>query len=661
MEKVKVLIVEDEVFIARDLEMNLVQMGYTVLSLVPTGELAIQKIEEERPDIVLIDIVLQGDMDGIETAEIIQTKFDIPVIYLTAHREKKLFERAKKTEPFGYINKPFRNEELHNIIELSLYKFGAEGERKKLLRKLEDEIAGRKSVERALRDSEKNYYNLIDTAQDAIISFNEGGIINIWNHSAERIFGYSRSEIIGKPVINIISEKHREEFQEELKRFSDSDETRVIGKMVEVTGTTKDGNEIFTEISLAARMIEKGQIYFTAIVRDITRRKKMELELLKFQKLESLGILAGGIAHDFNNYLTSVFGNIALAKIAHNKGADVYDTLMELEKVSLLMRNLTLQLLTFSKGGAPLLELTPIKDVICETVSFSLRGTKTAAEINIEDNLRPVKIDTGQISQVINNMVINGDQAMPEGGVISVKAENITIENDEIPKLSVGEYVRISIKDQGPGIDNEHMQKIFDPFFTTKQMGSGLGLATCYSIVEKHGGHIGVESYPGRGSTFHIYIPVYQEKTRLKNVVKESGSGGEKEDLGRRKNRVMIMDDDESIRDTTGALLGKMGYDVRVAKDGSEAIKLYLEAKESGMPFDAVILDLTVTGGMGGKDTVRKLLEIDPNVKAIVSSGYSHNPIISQYREYGFVGVMPKPYDFQELKDVLHNVILGID
>ncbi|MCP5003013.1 MAG: response regulator [Planctomycetes bacterium] len=661
MEKVKVLIVEDEVFIARDLEMNLVQMGYTVLSLVPTGELAIQKIEEERPDIVLIDIVLQGDMDGIETAEIIQTKFDIPVIYLTAHREKKLFERAKKTEPFGYINKPFRNEELHNIIELSLHKFRAEGERKKLLRKLEDEIAGRKSVERALRDSEKNYYNLIDTAQDAIISFNEGGIINIWNHSAERIFGYSRSEIIGKPVINIISEKHREEFQEELKRFSDSDETRVIGKMVEVTGTTKDGNEIFTEISLAARMIEKGQIYFTAIVRDITRRKKMELELLKFQKLESLGILAGGIAHDFNNYLTSVFGNIALAKIAHNKGADVYDKLMELEKVSLLMRNLTLQLLTFSKGGAPLLELTPIKDVICETVSFSLRGTKTAAEINIEDNLRPVKIDTGQISQVINNMVINGDQAMPEGGVISVKAENITIENDEIPKLSVGEYVRISIKDQGPGIDNEHMQKIFDPFFTTKQMGSGLGLATCYSIVEKHGGHIGVESYPGRGSTFHIYIPVYQEKTRLKNVVKESGSGGEKEDLGRRKNGVMIMDDDESIRDTTGALLGKMGYDVRVAKDGSEAIKLYLEAKESGMPFDAVILDLTVTGGMGGKDTVRKLLEIDPNVKAIVSSGYSHNPIISQYREYGFVGVMPKPYDFQKLKDVLHNVILGID
>jgi len=381
----------------------------------------------------------------------------------------------------------------------------------------------------------------------------------------------------------------------------------------------------------------------------IAEKQRIEEELFRTRHLESLGILAGGIAHDFNNLLTAIMGNTSLAKMFTEPGTKIYVRLEEVEKASLRARDLTQQLLTFSKGGAPIKKVTSIADVICDSSRFALRGSKSRCKFTVMEDLWPVEVDEGQISQVINNLAINADQAMPEGGVINVTIENITLRQDQIVALQPGGYIRISIEDSGMGIASDHLSKIFTPYFTTKPKGSGLGLATSYSIINKHDGVITVESAAGTGTTFHIFLPASDkeiprnEKAELATI---PGSG-----------RILVMDDEESVRNTAGEMLAHAGYQVGYANDGAEAIESYTRAKEAGMPFDAVILDLTIPGGMGGKETIQKLLEMAPEAKAIVSSGYAQGPIMAEYSEYGFKGVIAKPYRTDELCRVVQNVL----
>ena len=279
-----------------------------------------------------------------------------------------------------------------------------------------------------------------------------------------------------------------------------------------------------------------------------------------------------------------------------------------------------------------------------------LRGSKSICEFSISEDLWPVEVDIGQISQVINNIVINANQAMPEGGTIQVAAENLIIDDRQSLSLKPGRYIRISISDQGIGISEKYTSKIFDPYFTTKQEGSGLGLATTFSIIKKHDGHITVESQPGVGTTFQIYLPASDKAVPEKEEVK----------LIKGRGRILVMDDEASLRKMIGKMLKKLGYEAEFAKDGAEAVEMYQAAWEAGEPYDAVILDLTVPGGMGGKECVKKLLETDPDVKAIVSSGYSEDQVLANYQEYGFKGVIPKPYDSLSLGKVLREVIKGI-
>ncbi|MFC1886872.1 PAS domain S-box protein, partial [Thermodesulfobacteriota bacterium] len=359
---------------------------------------------------------------------------------------------------------------------------------------------------------------------------------------------------------------------------------------------------------------------------DITERKRLEEELLKAQKLESVGILAGGIAHDFNNILTMIIGNVSLAKMQVKPKDEIFDLLHEAETASTRAQTLTKQLLTFAKGGSPLKETASIKEIIEESSLFVLRGSKSRCEFSIAQDLRPVDVDTGQISQVINNIVINADQAMPGGGTIQVAAENLIIEDRHGLPVKPGGYIKIFITDQGVGIAEKHLSNIFDPYFTTKQEGSGLGLATSYSIIKRHEGHITVESQLGVGTTFHIYLPASDKIVPEKEEVKLIKGHG----------RILVMDDETSLRKMVGKMLEKLGYESEFAKDGAEAIRMVKEAKESEKPYDAVILDLTVPGGMGGKETIKKLMEINPEIKAIVSSGYSDDPVLSNFQEYGF-------------------------
>jgi len=399
-----------------------------------------------------------------------------------------------------------------------------------------------------------------------------------------------------------------------------------------------------------ARLLPLLEDQIIAIVRNITERKRMLGELLKVQKLESIGILAGGIAHDFNNILTAVLGNISLAKMYANSEDKICERLTKAEKASLRAKNLTQQLLTFSKGGQPIVKTASVTKLLKDTTSFALTGSNVQCEFSMSEDLWPVEIDEGQMSQVINNLVINAVKSMPTGGTIKVRAEKATAGTERTKQslpLEDENYVKISIQDQGIGIPKEYLQKIFDPYFTTRKKGSGLGLAISYSIVRKHNGYITAESELGVGTTFHILLPASEKELITERHAKEIVRG--------EKGKVLIMDDEEIVRDVASSMLKHIGYEVEVAKDGTKAIALYEQAQKSQFPFNVVILDLTVPGGMGGKEAIEKLIELDPQAKAIVSSGYSTDPVMSNFREYGFSSVVSKPYKIEELREALHK------
>lgn len=398
-------------------------------------------------------------------------------------------------------------------------------------------------------------------------------------------------------------------------------------------------------------------LYFANVVTDITERKKMEEELTKTRKLESVGILAGGIAHDFNNLLTAILGNISLAMLDVSADSPVTNSLKNAEKASLQARELSQQLLTFSRGGAPIRKTTSIEDLIRDSANFSLKGSNVKCEFVYTERLLAVEVDKGQISQVINNLVINAQQAMKNGGTITIAGKNATIAANNSRNIKPGRYIHISIKDEGCGISEENVSKIFDPYFTTKEKGSGLGLATSYSIIKKHDGYIFVDSVEGSGTTFHIYLPASKKQAKQHSSSQHQVSQNDKPHTG--KGRILVMDDEEMIRQIVGRLLEHLGYTTCFAVDGQEAIRMYEQALNEGVPYDAVIMDLTIPGGMGGKEAINLLRDIDPDIRAVVSSGYSNDPVMANYRDYGFSGIARKPFDIREISAVLHDVITG--
>jgi len=385
---------------------------------------------------------------------------------------------------------------------------------------------------------------------------------------------------------------------------------------------------------------------------DITEYKRLEEEERKIEKLQSIGTLAGGIAHDFNNILTGILGNITLAERHIEPEGKAAERLLEAKRASLRAKDLTQQLLTFARGGAPIKKTASIAELIQNSTAFALTGSKIKAEFSLPDDLWTIEIDEGQMNQVITNLVINADEAMPEGGILNIQVKNTAVKRKGVLPLAKGNYVEITVADYGVGIGKEHLSKIFDPYFTTKQKGSGLGLATVYSIIRNHDGYITVKSELGIGTTFYIYLPASGKPASVKEeVMLETPIVG--------KGRILVMDDEEIIREMLSNTLSLAGYDVELTSNGAEAIKRYAEAEESGQPFNAIILDLTIPSSMGGKEAMKKLLEIDPDVKAIVSSGYSTDPIMADYKKYGFSAVVTKPYSAGELERVLRSVLKG--
>lgn len=514
--------------------------------------------------------------------------------------------------------------------------------------KIQKEIIERRKTEEALRESEEKLQSVFNQMQDVFYRTDKEGRI-IWvSQSATKMLGY-------KSIDELIGRNFAEFYAYPVKRQLFFDALSKKGKLTnyEIEMLRSDGSTIIVSTNSQFHLDKNGGIAgVEGSCRDITERKKMEEEHQKIEKLESVGILAGGIAHDFNNILTTIIGNISLAKASLNPEKNIIEILTEAEKACLDAKDLTKQLLTFSKGGAPIKKLTSITEFLEHSARFALRGSNVRCEFFISDDLWPVEIDEGQIRQVINNLVINANHAMPKGGIVQIKAENVIIDTESSLHLPKGEYIKISVTDHGIGISEENLKKIFDPYFTTKQTGSGLGLSTTYSIIKNHDGYVDVESDVSVGTTFYIYLPASKEKIVAKSkkiYIPLTGDG-----------KILLMEDDENIQKTVRKLLNKVGYEVEVVKNGTEAIEAYQKAKDSVRPFDAVMIDLTIKGGMGGKETIKKLLEIDPEVKALVSSGYFNDPIMADFKEYGFKGVITKPYEIEELNKLLHKIITGI-
>ncbi len=483
--------------------------------------------------------------------------------------------------------------------------------------------------------------------REGCITTDNDGLIMMLNPMAEDLTGWTQPEAADRrlgEVLKLLARRNR--------RALDADDLpdrpeQLGAPMILVS---REGVERVIEISAAPiRDRQERKLGTVLVFRDVTEKSRVEEERQKAEKLESLGLAAGGIAHDFNNLLTAIIGNLSLAL------AQATDSTRERveasKKASLRAQDLAQQLLTFAKGGAPIKKTASMRQLVLDTVGFSLSGTNIRSDFSIPEDLWPVDIDAGQISQVISNLAVNAVQAMARGGTFHVCGENLDVkEQDAPPTLRPGRYVRICVRDEGPGIPDEIQKKIFDPYFTTKPKGSGLGLATSYSIVKNHDGLIQLESNPAvGGAKFIVYLPaseaeiIPEEAPAIASVAREGN--------------ILVLDDEEVICELVSYALTPLGYTVAQAYDADTALRMYQEALAQGKPFDVVIMDLTIPGGMGGKEAIVKLREIDPKAKAIVSSGYAMDPIMSKFRDYGFSGVIAKPYDINELELVVGGLI----
>jgi len=519
-----------------------------------------------------------------------------------------------------------------------------------------EDITERKRTEEDLAIERERLSTTLRGIGDGVITTDIDRQVVLINQAAETLIGWSQEEALGRSLSEVLSL-----IDEPSGRVIDLPTIEMLKDQVVVppgqsaTLVSRSDRRIPVSLSISPLKDRESQVIgMVMVIRDITEKGRLESEMLRSAKLESLGIMAGGLAHDFNNFLMSIMLNLSTARLHLQDDPKTACMLKDAEESTRRARGITQQLATFSRGGVPVTASRYLTPMLKEAIKFSLRGTLAMPQFRLKKELWPVEIDPGQINQVLNNLAINAVQAMPEGGTLTVTTANVTVD-DKHPRgpLNRGQYVKVALTDKGTGIPPEALDKIFDPYFTTKEAGSGLGLFSVYSIINKHNGWITVDSEVNQGTTFTFYLPAMAEAV-IPSYLKESeamsktisGTG-----------RILIMDDDDLIRKALVRLLDDLGFEIVSAPDGSAALKLFKQAHSAGKPFRAAILDFSIPGGMGGVETLEHIREIDPEVKAIVTSGYANAPIIAHYEDYGFKGKLAKPFTAAELFKVLKEVL----
>ena len=518
--------------------------------------------------------------------------------------------------------------------------------------RLGQEVEGRRRAEEGRATEHERLLVTLQSIADGVIATDTRGRVELMNPVAEDLTGWRRAQAVGRPIGEVLR------LVDATTRVPLPDPVVVAGEAVPgLAGSTllvsRDGTERFVARSVAEILDpESRSLGLVVVFRDITRRKKMEEDVLKANRIESIGVLAGGIAHDFNNLLTAILGYISLARQDLPAGGLHDRRLGDAESACLRAQSLTQQLLTFSRGGSPVRKTVTLGTLLRQATGLVLSGSSVRGDVEVAPDLWPVSVDEGQIGQAVDNLLINALQAMPGGGTVRAEAANAHLSEPLVEGGQVvapGDWVRITVADQGAGIPRDLQARIFEPFFTTKPHGSGLGLAMTWSVVRKHDGVITIVSQEGKGATFRVYLPRAQAQPTAGPKAAPAPR--------RRSGRILVMDDHANVRDVASDMLRSLGYEVAAAADGTEAVDEYRRALESGRPFVAVILDFTVRGGMGGAEALRHLRAIDPAVRAIISSGYYEDPVMSDYQRSGFAAALPKPYRISQLDRVVAEVI----
>ncbi len=513
------------------------------------------------------------------------------------------------------------------------------------------DLTGAKAVESALAAERERLSVTLRAMTESVVTTDIEGRVQFMNEAATELTGWPAASAAGRPLAEVFALCH--------EKTGHAVAAPVAAAIAAKTPFDLPPQTILQPRTGAVRLVEgrcapmhdaAGRGIGTVMVlRDVGERARLEAEMLRASKLESVGLLAGGIAHDFNNLLAVVMGNLTIALLDEKTTAAGGRWLREAERATMRARELTQQLLTFARGGEPVRTAVSMPEVMREAAEFALHGAAVRCEFDLAADVRPADADRGQIGQVVQNLVINAVHAMPAGGVIRIGLCNETLAAGAVPPLLAGDYLRLDVADNGNGIAPEHLARIFEPFFTTKEHGSGLGLATVFSVVRKHRGQVTVESTVGRGTTFRIWLPAAKAEPAEKPA-----SASPQEPL---QGRVLFMDDEEPIRRMTLTLLERLGLETTVTADGHEAVQQFALARAGGRAFDVVIMDLTVPGAMGGAEAMREILKLDPNARGIVSSGYSSDPVMANFQAHGFRAAVPKPYRIADFARTLREVL----
>ena len=623
----KTLLIEDHPDSRRNLRRLIEKRGHEVVACA-SAEDAEAEIAKDKFPFLILDWMLPGK-SGVELCRDLRARpngDEIYILLVTARADAEDLEKALAAGANDYLTKPLDARRLN--VRLSV----AENH----IRGLEE----RNHARVALQESAQRMSDILEKTSDGFFTLDTNWVFTYVNAKAESMLGIARESLVGQIIWEKFPSLTGTIFEQNYRKVM-SDQTAIEFEALDTGG--KAGFEVHSYPS-------GGGI--SVFFRDITERRRSEDERLTTCKLESLGTLAGGIAHDLNNILTVISGNIGLAQLeAPTHCGNLLSFLAKAGQAAQQAAGLSSQLLTFSKGGAPLKKIASVTALLQHAAEFSLHGSNLRAAIEIEDHLGKAEIDVDQVEQVVNALMINAREAMPNGGCVRVDAENVQIDEKSGLLLKAGRYIKVAIADHGSGVPPDLVAKIFDPYFTTKSSSSGLGLAISYSIIKKHGGFLHLESNSPAGATFSFYLPAASGKVVNDPLQPNDGS------FHFNHQRILVMDDESAIRELTSQLLATMGYEVTAVPDGSEAIRIYERAARKGEAFRAVILDATVRGGLGGVETIERLRSFDPQVNAIICSGYSDEAALSEFLSYGFRGALPKPFTRRELGDALQKVL----
>ena len=623
----KILLVEDHADSRRNLQRLIERRGHEVVA-VGSAEEAETAVAEQRFAFLILDWMLPGK-SGVQLCRELRGQEagdELFILLVTARGDTEDLQQALEAGANDYLTKPLDLGLLN--VRLSVAE-----------RQIRD-LSERNQARAALQESARTMSNILENTADGFFAVDDAWHLTYFNRKAEDLLGRKRDEVLGRELWTSFPELKDTLFETHYRQVM------AAQGPVEFEASDINGKMWFEVLAYPSN----GGI--SVFFRDVTERKRIDDERLTTSKLESLGTLAGGIAHDLNNILTVISGNIGLAQLeAPSDCGTLLSFLSKAGQAAQHAAHLSSQLLTFSKGGAPLKKVTELGNLLVQSAEFSLYGSNLRADMEVANDLWTAEVDAGQVEQVINALVLNAREAMPHGGTVRLSARNIELGEAGPVLLPAGRYLKVSITDRGRGVPEELITKIFDPYFTTKPEASGLGLAISYSIIKKHGGVLHLEESSSEGSTFTFYLPA---------------SAGAAEAAELRKNgrpprfkhqRVLVMDDEAAIRDLTSQLLGTLGYEVTAVPDGLEAIRIYERALRRGEHFQAVILDATVRGGLGGLATIERLRSLDPDVNAIICSGYSDEAALAEFLAYGFRGALPKPFTRTELAETLKRTL----